>query len=316
MGNLRVSNEVILAKTEVTYNTDPTPVVGTNAILVQTPTLTPEGLRMVERPSIRANLNQVQSIFGGQLARLAFDCELKGSGTAGTAPEIAPLLRACAMSETIVAVTSVTYKPASTSHESLTLWWYEGGRKKHILTGARGNVSFKLSAGGVAIASFEFVGHYTVPSDVTQPVPTYSSQVPKPALNMAISLGAVTSMIVREWSANLNNTIAMPPSIAASDGYGEIQVTRQDVSGEITMDTELASVIDVDTQLTAGTGITFGSGTLGGTAGNRLAFTGATSGLYWRNRAIGEADSMRTRTMSFGIVDSAAGNDALALAFT
>lgn len=316
MGNLRVSNEVILAKIETVYNTDPVPVVGTNAVMVQNPTLSTEGLRMNERQVIRANLNQAQSVYGGKLARLAFACELKGSGAAGTAPEIGTLLRGCAMGETIVASTSVTYKPISSSHESITLYYYEGGRKLHKLTGARGTVRFRLAAGGIAVAEFEFVGHCTDPADIAQPAPTYNSQVPKPVLNMAISLGAVTNIIVREWSASLNNTIAMPPSIAAADGYGEIQVTRQDVAGEIVLDAELASVIDLDAQLTAGTGITFGSGTLGGTAGNRVAFTGATSGLYWRDRQLGEADGMRIRTMPFGIADSSAGNDSLQCQFT
>jgi hypothetical protein len=316
MGNLRVSNEVILAKIETVYGTDPAPTVGANAVLVMNPGLSFEGLRMNDRPSVQANINQVQQVYGGALARLSFGCELKGSGAAGTAPEIGPLLRACAMGETIVASTSVTYKPISTTHESLTLWWYEGGRKKHVLNGARGNVRFTLVAGGLAMAEFEFVGHYIAPADVAQPAPTYNTQVPRAALNMAISLGGVTAMIVREWNLSLSNTIATPPSLAAADGFGEIQVTRQDVAGEITMDAELASVIDTDAQLAAGTGLTFISGTLGSVAGNRAAFTGSTNGLYWRDRTIGEADGMRTRTKPFGIKDSAAGNDAIALAFT
>lgn len=316
MGNLRVSNEVILAKTETVYGTDSTPTVGANAVLVQNPSISYEGLRMNDRSVIRANLNTEQQIYGGTLARLSFACELKGSGTAGTAPEIGAMLEACGMGETIVASTSVTYKPISSSHKSITLWWYEGGRKKHVLNGARGNVSFRLAAGGIAVAEFEFVGHYTAPADIAQPSPTYNSQIPKAVLNMAVSLGGVTTMIVREWSLNLGNTLAMPPSIAAADGFGEVQITRADVAGELVMDSELASVIDVDAQLAAGTGITFLSGTLGSTAGNRVAFTGATNGLYWRNRNIGEADAMRIRTMSFGIKDSSTGNDAIAVAFT
>lgn len=316
MGNLRVSNEVILAKTEVTYGTDPTPTAADDAILAMSPQLSFEGLRMNERPSARANLNQIQQVYGGALARLSFSCELKGSGTAGTAPEIGSLLKACAMSETVVASTSVTYKPKSSTHDSITLWWYEGGRKLHKLNGARGNVRFRLGAGGLAVAEFEFVGHYVAPTDASQPTPTYNTQVPRAALNMAISLGGVTSIIVREWNVGLNNTIATPPSIAAADGYGEVQVTRQDVAGEITMDAELASVIDTDAQLAAGTGIAFASGTLGSVAGNRIAFSSASGGLYWRDRQIGEADGMRIRTKPFGLVDSSSGDDALAVAFT
>lgn len=316
MGNLRVSNEVILGKIEVTYNTDPTPTAGSNAILVQTPSLTNEGLRMQERPVVKANLNQVQQVYGGKLARLAIPCEMKGSGTAGTAPEIGPLLRACGMGETIVASTSVTYKPISSAHESITLWYYEGGRKLHKITGARGNVTFSYKAGEIPMANFEFVGHVSDPTDASLPTPTVSAVVPRAALNMAVSLGGVTSMIMREWSIGLNGTLAMPPSIAATDGYGEIQITRQDIAGSLTMDAELASLIDTDAQLSAGTGITFLSGTHGSVGGNKIAFTGATSSFYWRDRTIGEADGMRIRTKAFGIADSSSGNDAISLVFT
>ncbi len=316
MGNLRLSNDVILAKTEVSYATDPTPVVGTNAILVQNVSFAPEGLRMNDRPAIRSNIGKLQQIFGGQLGRMSFEVEVKGSGAAGTAPEVAPLLRACGMAETVAASTSVTYKPASSTHESLTLWWYEGGRKKHVLNGARGTFSLRLEAGGVAVFAFEFVGHYTNPADIAQPSPTYNAQVPKPVLNMAISLGGTTAMIVRSWQIDLNNALVMPPSIAAADGYGEIQIAGRDVAGQIVMDAELASVIDVDLQLSSGTGMTFGSGTLGSTAGNRFAVTGATSGMFWRDRQFGDQDGIRIRTLPFGITESATGNDEISMVFT
>ncbi len=311
MGALRVSNEVILGKIEVTYNTDPTPTAGTNAMLVQPPSLSHEGLRMNERPSVRANINSVQQVYG-----ISIPVELKGSGTAGTAPEFGPLLRACAMGETVVASTSVTYKPISSAHESITIWYYEGGRKLHKLTGCRGNVTFSVTAGGLALATFDMVGHVSDPTDASLPSPTVSTVTPKAALGMAISLGGVTAITVRSWSLNLNNTIAMPPSVGASDGYGEVQVTRADVSGELTMDAELASVIDTDAQLTAGTGLTFGSGALGASAGNIVTFTGSTSGLYWRDRTIGDEEGLRTRTKSFGIKDSSSGNDSIALILT
>lgn len=316
MGNLRISNEVVLAKIESTYNTDPVPTGASNAVLVQNAAFSLEGLRMNDRPAVRANIGKLQQIFGGKLGKLTFDVEVKGSGTAGTAPEAGVLLRACGMGETVVASTSVTYKPISSSHESLTLYWYEGGRKLHKLTGARGSVSLKLSAGGLALYSFEFTGHHVDPTDVSQPTPTYSSQVPRAALNMAVSLGGVTSIIPREWSVNLSNTIATPPSIAASDGYGEVQVTGRDVSGSFTLDSELASVIDLDTQHSNGTGITFQSGTLGSVAGNRFAANSSTSGLYWTDRNFADADGMRIRTMPFKIVESSSGNDELSLVYT
>ncbi|MCK7495178.1 MAG: hypothetical protein MZW92_31855 [Comamonadaceae bacterium] len=44
--------------------------------------------------------------------QLTFDVEIKGSGAAGTAPELGVLLKGCGFGETVVAVTSVTYAPA------------------------------------------------------------------------------------------------------------------------------------------------------------------------------------------------------------
>lgn len=316
MGNLRVSNDVVLAKIETTYNTDSVPVPGTDAIFTMAPPqFAPEGLRMNERPGVRASLGELQRIYGGSLGRLSFPVEIKGSGTAGTAPEIGVLLRACGMGQTIVASTSVTYRPISATHESITLYWFEGGRKRHIMTGCRGNATVRFSAGGIPFIDFEFVGHLGTVTDQTQPSPTINATVPRAGINMAIAVGGV-NVIVRDWSVGLNNTIATPPSIASSDGYSEVQITSRKVNGEMTMESELASFIDVDAQLLAGTGSTFASGTLGSVAGNRFAVSSATNGLVWLDRQFGEGDGLRLRTMPFQLVESAAQNDEIALAFT
>lgn len=315
MGNLRVSNEVILAKIESVYNTDPVPTAGTNAVLVQSVVPKVSGLRMVPRPAIRANLNNLQAVYGGQLQELSFDCEIKGSGTAGTVPEMGVLFRGCGMHETVVAATSVTYNPISSAHESITLYWYEGGKKLHKLTGARGDYTIKVTAGGLMLVSFKFTGHYAPPTDVAIPSPTYITTVPRAALAMTITVGG-TAVVARDWSIAAGQTIAMPPSIQASDGYSEIQITDQLFSGTMTIESELAAVIDVDTQLQSGTALTFSPGTLGSVGGNKFALTSATNGLYWTSRDWVDGQGLRLRTMPFGLVDSAAGNDAISLAFT
>lgn len=316
MGNLRVSNEVILAKLETTYNVDAAPTAGTNAILVQNLQFDGTPLRMVKRPAIRADIGQLQDVFAGQLAKIKFETEVKGSGSAGTAPEIDPLLQACAMSSTIVASTSVTYKPLSTGMLSVTIYWYEGGRKLHKLTGAVGTCSLKMTAGGLALFSFEFTGHYTNPTDQSEPSPTYNTHVPAPAINMAFTLNSVSGLIIREFMCDLKNKIATPPSIAATDGYGMVQVVQHDVGGEITMDAELAATIDVDGLLSGGTAFQIVSGTLGAVAGNKFTATSSTN-AYFRARAVADTDGMRTRRMTYGVQESALGaNDEIAYAFT
>jgi hypothetical protein len=313
MGGLRVSNEVLYAKTEVTYGTDPTPTT-TDAILIRNPQLRSEGLRMNDRAAVRASLGQLQAIYGGTLKRLTFECEVKGSGTAGTAPEIGPLLEACGLEETIVADTSATYVPESAAHESVTLYYFEGGRKRHILTGCRGTVTFRLEAGGLLFAAFEFVGHYTEPTDQSIPSPSYDSAAPRAALGMAVAINGVTAIVAKSWEWMLNNTIALPPSIAAADGYGEIILTARDIRGSILIESELDSVLDVDTLLSGGTKFAFTSGTLGSVAGNRVVVSTPSSSTYVTDTELAEADGLRNRNVPLAVDDAVASS--FSVAFT
>lgn len=304
MGGLRVSNEVILAKLEVTYGVDPSPTAGSNAILVRTPSWSQEGLRLAAREAIRGSIGKLQDVYGGELRKVSFECEVKGSGSAGTAPEIGPLLRACGMGETVVGSTSVTYKPVSTGHDSITLYFYEGGRKLHIMTGCRGTVSFSVEAGGLLLAQFEFTGHYTQATDVSQPTPTYNSTVPRTALSMALSLAGATNIIPRSFGFNLNNVIENSPAINAADGYGPTIITGRDVTGEIEIETELDSVIDIDQLLASGTRFAFDSGLLGSVAGNRARITTPASSTYVVATSPGEGNGLRLRTVSLKVDDS------------
>lgn len=315
MGGLRVSNEVILAKTETVYGTDPVPTVGSNAILTRGVTFEREGLRMVERGAVRQSIGELQSIFGGTLARISFECEVKGSGTAGVAPEIGPLLEACGLEETVVADTSVTYKPESAAHESVTIYYFEGGRKRHILTGCRGNCTFRLEAGGIMVAAFEFIGAHTEPTDQALPSPTYNATVPKAALSMAVSLNGVTAITVSGWEWMLNNEVGAGPSVSTASGYGEVIIGKRKVEGSITLESELDSVIDIDTLLTQGTRFAFASGSLGATAGNIVNVTTPASSTYVKDYSPEEVNFIRQRRVMLGVDDSTP-NQELSIAFT
>lgn len=309
-----ITNEVIQVKTEVTYNTDPTPAAG-DSVLVRNVNMSSESLRMVDRGAIRASLGQLQKIYGGQLKRITFECEVKGSGTAGTAPEIGALLQACGMDETVVAVTSVTYQPVSSAVESVTIYYFEGGRKRHILTGCRGNVTFTLEAGGILLAQFDMVGHYTEPTDQSIPSPTYDSTVPLAGLGLTVSINGVSAIVAKSYSWALNNQLALPPSLSAADGYGEIFITGRDVTGEITIESVLDSVIDIDTLLSAGTRFAFAGGTIGGTAGNRVTISTPSSSTYVTDTSLEEADGLRLRRIPLAVDDSTADQE-ISVAFT
>lgn len=102
MSYLRSRNAVILAKVEVTEGVDASPT-GTDAVLVENvrgPTPNPN---ITNTNEVTGSLDGFGRIVGGMTFGISFDVYLKGSGTAGTAPEFGPLLKACGWAETATA---------------------------------------------------------------------------------------------------------------------------------------------------------------------------------------------------------------------
>ena len=120
---------------------------------------------MHKRPLRSTSLSPFAAKPGARNAVIEFDVELKGSGTAGTAPEFGDLIRACGFLETIVAGTSVTYTPASDSIPSLSLALYEDGIANKIW-GARGTFKISLDQGKPGMVHFVFTGADFSVSDV------------------------------------------------------------------------------------------------------------------------------------------------------
>ena len=305
-----VNREVILAGVESTYNTAVT-LTGSNAILVEGPSWSHEGARMVERNNVKASLAKDQSVFAGTLKQVTFECELKGSGAAGTAPEIGPLLRACGLDETIVASTSVTYAPVSTGHESITLNYYSDGIR-HVLTGCRGTVSFALEAGSFGKASFTFTGHEATPTDVSLVTPTYDSTVPPPLINVPFSIGGYLAVITN-LAVDLTNGIATPASISAADGFGEILITSRDVAGSFNPEQVLVATKNYISEWKAGTTAALTTGVVGSSAGNRYTLSGPA--CYYRDIGAGDIDGKRAFEITCGFAESS-GDDEISLAFT
>ena len=166
-----VKKSVVLAKVEVTYNTDPVPVAATDAVKVENLSHGPASQKMVEQPNVKNTLGKEKQLFGTTLWQVSFDALVKGSGAAGTAPEFGPLLRACGLGETLVVSTSATYAPVSTGFESITLYVYEDG-KLYKVTGCVGNVTFTGEAGGAGKLSFTFTGHKGAITDTALVSPT------------------------------------------------------------------------------------------------------------------------------------------------
>lgn len=308
-----INREVILAKTEVTYGTDSVPVEADDAMLVENISWSNEGLRMNERPAVRASLGQLQQVFGGTLRTMTFDVELKGSGAAGTPPEFAPLLRACAMSEAVSALTSVTYEPESdpASIESITIYYFEDG-KRYIYTGVRGSVSFNFETGALGKMSFTLTGHLTGPTDVALVDPVLLTIVPEAILNAAFSVGGFAA-VINALSLDLANTVAMPPDMASTDGYAEVQITARDPNGSYDPEAELVATEDPWADLISDAALAFSVGPIGASAGNIIDFD--MPAVSYRDLSPGDRDGVRTYEIPYGAAE-ASGDDEVSLVFT
>jgi len=309
-----IKNRAVLwAKQEVTYNTDPVPVTGTNDFLVENlDGPKPANARAYKRSPVRPSFGKLKPIYGGHLAEVSFDVECKGSGTAGTAPEWGAVLKSCGIGETIVGGTSVTYKPISTAIPSLTLYIFRDG-KRQIMTGCRvAALKGAVMVGEVMKLSFSFVGHHVSETDVALPTPTYDSPVPVVALSAAVSFDSFSGIFTKiEWDAGIE--IARPASINAADGYGEIQITGRDVTGSIDIEDTLVATYDFLTKWKNNTAFVVTTGVIGSVAGNRwqLSFPAVTI----QGQDPGDKEGLLTRDIKFNAAEST-GDDEFSLVLT
>ena len=302
-----VTREVLLVKAEVTYNTDPTPVNTTDAILVENLSWSHEGARMQERPGVRPSLGKLQHVFGGTLFSLTFDVEMKGPGVAYSAsalPEMSPLLLACGLAETIdttPASETATYAPASTSLGSVTIYLYQDGIL-HKVTGARGSVSFAGEAGMQFKASFTFTGHTQAVTDVSLPAPTLDSTSPPVFTGSAFTIDGY-SAIIDALNFDMSNQIATPASVSAIDGYGEIQIVGRDVIGSFSPELVDVATEDFIGNWKSGAPMVLASGTIGSVQYNKFKIDMPV--VYYRDApGPGDRDGIRTLELGFAAAES------------
>lgn len=214
---------VVLAKVETTYGSDPTPTAGSNAILALD-TEIKEVFSPVERNVNITTMSNVPSKAGIRWAEVNMKVEIKGSGSAGTAPRLGALLRACGFSETVVSNTSVTYNPDSSDLDSVTLYIYKDGRL-HIVKGCRGSVKVTCPAGQLGMLEFNFMGIYAAPSNSAIVTGTYDSTEPPRCVSTSFSYNSKTTLVVQQAEIDMNNVVVQRPSLNEATGLKGFEVT-------------------------------------------------------------------------------------------
>ncbi len=294
----------ILAKTEVTYGTDPTPTGAANAILVRNLNITPLNAELVSRDLIRPYLGASEQLLASSYVTVEFEVEMAGSGTAGTAPAYGPLLLACGMAATVSAGVSVTYAPVSSAFGSATLYYNVDG-VLHKVTGARGTVELQIQVGQIPVFRFSFTGLYNAPTDTAAPAVTYTAfQTPLAANSdntSAFSLHSYTAAL-QSLTLNVNNSIQYRTLIGAED----VLMTDRQSSGTAVFEAPTIAQKDYYTLALGNTlgnlGITHGT-----TAGNRVEITSARTKV--NNPSYQDLNGIHMLQVPFNLVPSTAGND-------
>jgi hypothetical protein len=311
----RTRNKFLIAKIESTYGTDPSPVGGSDAVQVTSLEITPIESDNVQAASYQGFLGNSTrgTLVANKRVSVTFDVELGGSGTAGTAPAFGPLLKSCGLSETIVSSTSVTYAPVSSSFSSATIYcFYDGTR--HKITGARGTVSFNLTAGQFAVASFQFIGIYNAPDDTALSGSfTVANQAAAIEVNdtnvTTATFHGVASSRIESIDLALNNELLYKETASSK----EVLITNRAAGGTCVLEAPAIGTTDFFAKAVAvATGNT--SIVLGATAGNIVTMNAAQTNIT--GCSYGDTNGVISLSMPYLALPTTAGNNEMSLVFT
>lgn len=296
---------VILVKSEVTPGTDPVPTGAANAILAANFQATPMEMSYAERNNIRGFFGNFESLPTMRIAKVSFDVEAQGSGTAATPTGYGPLLTACGALETIT--TSVAYTPQSPGIKTATIYWNVDGTL-HKLTYARGNCTFKLKANGIPYFSFEFIGLESGITDTAIPTGTYTAFGTPLVANLTnttpVTLHAISTLAVESFEFNMGNQIEH--IVRLGTGNDTVQHTDRKSSGSITFEMTTVAVKDWYASVRAGTIAAF-TLTHGTVAGSKVTVAG--SQVQLESPSISEIQGIQMLTLALRFNPSNTGND-------
>jgi hypothetical protein len=265
--------KVLLAKEESVYGSDPTPTVASNSIEAMNIKLKYRG-DVLERDIQRETLSPVAPVIGQRSVEISFSVELKGSGSAGTAPRLGDLLEACGFNETVSAGSSVIYTPASSTMKSITIYQYDladaGSCVLHKITGCRGTAKMTLEAGKLAMIDFTFQGLYNAPTDVANPgTPTFESSIPAIVQSSQFTLNDVTSLVAQKIDLDFANSVQQSDDINSAGGIKSFNIVGRKPTGAFNPEAVVVATYDFWTDWLAATQRAM-SAIVGSEAGNTI----------------------------------------------
>ena len=276
MPALLTARAVVLAKIESSYGVDPTPATSANEVEVFD-----LGVKVVsdkvERKPLRASISPQPIKRSRKTYEITFTTELKGSGTAGTAGRLSPLFKACGMTETVSAGSSVTYAPGNPTG-SCTIYVYKDGLLFKSL-GCRGTFEINVEAGRIPQVKWTFRGTYAIPTDTSLPTPTYEATIGQVAESTSTTFSGFSAGVVRNYSIDIGNEVIVRPNLNSGGAVIGVIIGTRTPAGKMLLEAELRATEDIWSDWDLSTAFTFSS-VIGVTAGNIVTIT-STSNAQW-----------------------------------
>lgn len=304
----------VLVKSEATYGTDSSPA-GSDAVQVRNLEVTPVESDVLSRDLIRPYLGASPQLIANTRVQVTFEVEYAGSGTLGTAPRYGSLLKSCGFSETVVASTSVTYAPVSTSFSSVTIYYSTDG-VRHKVTGARGTYTLNLTANQIPVINFTMTGNYVAPTDTADPTPTFTAQATPKIFNdtntTAFTLFSETDLPLQSCQLDIGNEVVYRELVNSDK---EVTIVNRSGSGSLIIEMPTLASHDFFADAVAST-----TGNLsivhGTTAGNIITLASAANAVSLGAPSYSEDNGVVMLNLPYTLVPSTSGNDEFTLAYT
>ena len=237
----RFRKMALLAKIEPSYGTDSLPVAAADAILATEVNLTPLAGQDVPRDLILPYLGHQGVELTGNYMQLEFSVEAAGAGAAGTVPGYGALMRACGLSETITAATSVAYQPVSAGEESVSLYFNQDG-VRHVALGCRGSFQVAFTPNQIPRFRYTLMGLLGTVSDTALPAANLNSfQNPVPVSKSNTSLSFHGASRIAE-SLSIDLGVQTAPRFLIGDE--RVQITDRQTTGTAVLEAAAMSAVN------------------------------------------------------------------------
>jgi len=277
-----INRQIIFAIKQPNVNAPVSPG-GADAILASNIQFSYVDEKLVEREALRSSsMGPLAPCFATRRAQLSFDTEIRGSGTAGVAPECNVLLQIAGYQESINPGTNASYNlladPSPDANGSWATIDFYTDREFHRLVNCVATHTTTISANNFAVDSWTITGQLqSINTNQPQAVPVYQTTKPIVPFNLPFSYpgGGAGTGHLSSFEFDLANEILNEETLQSSlDGFVPAEiVARGPITGSINPLMQLgAPTIDYNTLLTNNTIQSLGVGAIGSVAGNICQF--------------------------------------------